>query len=122
MKPCLSCGEPSPKSRCPDCRKDVIRERKDSGQRTAAGGRWKRLSIRLRKLQGWCDHCGTTENLTVDHIIPVSERPDLEFVVENCRILCRSANAARGNRVTAEERAEVEARISARRRRRRVGG
>lgn len=117
-KPCVRCGELTEQSRCQDCRNDTNKERATNGKRTAAGARWKRLSIRLRKLQPWCDHCGTSDDLTVDHIIPVSERPDLEFKVENCRILCRPENAARGNRVTPEERAEVERRLLDKRRRR----
>jgi len=47
-----------------------------------------------------CQRCGATENLSLDHIIPFSfGGPDTE---ENLRVLCRSCNSARGNRVEIE--------------------
>lgn len=43
-----------------------------------------------------CLHCGTTENLSLDHIIPWSKGgPD---TYENFQTLCRSCNARKGNR------------------------
>ncbi|WP_268892839.1 HNH endonuclease [Tomitella fengzijianii] len=50
------------------------------------------FSKRLRRLQPWCSKCGSVNDLTVDHIIPVVHRPDLEFDVSNCDVLCRSCN------------------------------
>lgn len=44
-----------------------------------------------------CRRCGTTENLTVDHIIPViAEGPDR---LSNFQLLCRSCNSRKGGRV-----------------------
>lgn len=44
-----------------------------------------------------CQHCGTDQDLTLDHIIPWSHGgPDS---VDNLRLLCRSCNSKRGNRV-----------------------
>ena len=43
-----------------------------------------------------CLHCGTTENLSIDHIIPWSKGgPDAE---ENYQTLCRPCNARKGAR------------------------
>jgi hypothetical protein len=47
-----------------------------------------------------CQRCSATENLSLDHIIPYSfGGPDTE---ENLRVLCRSCNSSRGNRVEVE--------------------
>lgn len=44
-----------------------------------------------------CLFCGSTENLSLDHILPWSMGgPD---TVENLRVLCRSCNSRRGNRM-----------------------
>lgn len=51
------------------------------------------------KYQGWrkkvlkkgeyrCCLCGAMENLTCDHIIPISRDPTLEFDPDNGRVLC----------------------------------
>lgn len=47
---------------------------------------------------GWrCQECGTTEDLSLDHIYPWSlGGPDTE---ENLRTLCRSCNSRKGARV-----------------------
>ena len=44
-----------------------------------------------------CLHCGTTENLSMDHVIPWSlGGPDTE---DNLQTLCRSCNSKKGARV-----------------------
>lgn len=45
--------------------------------------------------------------MTVDHIIPLSERADLVHDELNCRVLCRPCNAARGDRCADPERQQV---------------
>ena len=37
---------------------------------------------------GKCVFCGSTENLTLDHIIPKSEVPELFWDINNARTLC----------------------------------
>lgn len=51
----------------------------------------------LTKNGGQCVHCGTTERLERDHIVPMSKGG--LTVPENLQPLCRSCNAAKGNRV-----------------------
>lgn len=114
LKPCLDCGEPSEGTRCDEHRRAQVRDRSRARTRRTDTARWKRLSRRLRKLSPFCEFCGATDTLSVDHIIPVSQRPDLEYVIDNCRILCRSCNSARGDRVTDDERAAVLQRIATR--------
>ena len=59
----------------------------------------------------FCEWCEATEQLSVDHVIPVSERPDLAYKVENCRVLCLSCNGKRANQYTDDERGTVLKRL-----------
>jgi 5-methylcytosine-specific restriction enzyme A len=113
VKPCLDCGEPTVGSRCDGCR--IARPSRPSNAhpllRTA---RWARLSRSLRKRSPFCEVCGRTDQLSVDHIVPASERPDLIFEIENLRVLCRHHNQSRGNRCTDQERQQVLAALAKR--------
>lgn len=56
----------------------------------------RRLRIMFRD-GGCCKHCGSTEDLAVDHIIPVSKGgADAD---ENLQTLCRTCNSAKGDRM-----------------------
>jgi 5-methylcytosine-specific restriction endonuclease McrA len=59
---------------------------------------WKTLARQVVREESTCwlrlPGC-TTRATTADHIIPVSERPDLFLVRANCRGACRSCNTAR---------------------------
>jgi 5-methylcytosine-specific restriction endonuclease McrA len=57
-------------------------------------------------------------DLTVDHIIPLSEAPELVREELNLRVICRGHNAQRGTKCSDEERNAVYAAIKARRERR----
>ncbi|WP_353961923.1 HNH endonuclease [Mycolicibacterium hippocampi] len=117
QRPCLGCSTLIPKgSRCGDCqpKRPATPGRKG---RTATDWRWRKLSQKLRRLSPFCEKCLATTDLTVDHIIPLSERPDLARDEPNCRVLCRLCNAARGERCTDQERQQVLATLGARQRR-----
>lgn len=58
--------------------------------------------------------CGTKDNLTGDHIIPVSERPDLAYELLNVTVRCRSCNGRRANHCTDAERQQVLDALAAR--------
>lgn len=106
-KPCIKCGEPSPGTHCPGCRPTdtrTTRDRKNNAQ-------WKNLSKRLRRLSPFCEFCGATEQLSVDHILPVSDYPELTYATENCRVLCKQCNGKRGNKFTATEAHTVLTRL-----------
>jgi 5-methylcytosine-specific restriction endonuclease McrA len=47
-------------------------------------------------MQPYCSWCGKTEDLTGDHITPLSKGGTNEAA--NVRVLCRSCNSRRGNR------------------------
>ncbi len=59
--------------------------------------RWKRLSKRLRRIQPWCSTCGSTEQLTIDHLTPVA-RGGAPYDLDNLDVLCRPCNSRKGNR------------------------
>ena len=44
----------------------------------------------------YCAHCGRTDDLTVDHIIPISNNGDDEL--DNLQILCRACNSSKKDR------------------------
>lgn len=43
-----------------------------------------------------CQHCGTWDDLSFDHVIPVSKGGKAEYL--NLQILCRPCNSRKGNR------------------------
>ena len=45
---------------------------------------------------GECQECGTTEDLTIDHIIPRTKNGPTEL--DNLQLLCRTCNSRKGNR------------------------
>lgn len=92
FQPCVECGELSDKNRCD-------RHRLKRGPKTNTShiaykndAKWKKLSKRLRKMSPHCELCGTSDDLTVDHIVRVVDRPDWAYEIDNCRILCRYHN------------------------------
>lgn len=44
----------------------------------------------------FCNHCGSLENLSIDHIIPYSLGG--ETTIDNSQVLCRKCNSKKGNR------------------------
>jgi len=52
------------------------------------------------KLASECWICGSTEKLTIDHIVPVSRGGDNS--IENLTTLCKSCNSSKGSRLYSE--------------------
>lgn len=101
-KPCLSCGDLSPASYCPTCNAERLRvreRRRGTTKQLGYGSSWKRLSAKARRLQPFCSTCGTSDDLTADHIIPLA-RSDrtAKVTIEQVAVLCRSCNARKGAR------------------------
>lgn len=67
-------------------------------RRRAQFGRHRdRLMLALIERDGYeCACCGSTEDITIDHIIPLSKGGDDEL--NNLRLLCRSCNSRKGDR------------------------
>lgn len=93
MQPCLVCGELSDRNRCTQHRPKDQRPR---DRVTRAGTqRWKRLSAHLRAQQPFCTRCGAVDDLTVDHIVPLSAGAD-PYNPTNLQVLCRRCNSQKG--------------------------
>jgi 5-methylcytosine-specific restriction endonuclease McrA len=85
-KPCLVCGVPSPSSRCALHRAARKRSRNANAATAKA----------VVEAQPWCSLCGSTRDLTSDHLVPLHAGGSNDPT--NQRTLCRSCNSARGNR------------------------
>jgi len=114
---CTVCGEPAEGSRCAAHRPPDARSGRGVGHANDDPV-FRAISVRLRKHSPFCQRCGSRADLTVDHIIPTSEAPELAREVRNMRVLCRSCNSRRGSICTDAERAGVRSAIAARARRR----
>lgn len=52
---------------------------------------------KLKRLGGKCQHCGTTDNITLDHILPISKGGTND--IRNLQPLCQSCNSRKNNKV-----------------------
>ncbi|RJQ68090.1 HNH endonuclease [Pseudonocardiaceae bacterium YIM PH 21723] len=108
-RPCLGCGRlTSNRSRCDACQQQWDRVQ-DSGRGSATqrgyGAQYQRVARQLiaehRQAHGaWCPGWARPphqdEDLTADHIVPLSK--DGTHQRSNLQVLCRTCNAAKGNR------------------------
>jgi 5-methylcytosine-specific restriction protein A len=120
LKPCIeaSCGElVDSGSRCEAHTIKRTRVQASAHQRGYTS-KWRSISAAARRKQPWCLDCGTTEGLTGDHIIPISEAPELALEALNVAVRCRRHNSQRSNQCTPEERPGVRDAIAARKARR----
>lgn len=105
-RPCLHCGDLiSTGTRCSTCTPAETGRDKTSAHWNNA--RWKNLSRRLRQQSPFCELCSSTSNLQVDHILPIVDYPELTYVAENLRVLCRTCNGRRGSTYTYAEATNV---------------
>lgn len=96
-RPCVDCGVVVRASRCAECMRFKERARPTRADR-GYDYSWKKLSKQLREQQPFCSIVGcTSTDLTVDHIIPLSDAPWLRLEISNLRVLCRSHNSQKGN-------------------------
>jgi len=101
-RPCLTCGEVSEGSRCPDHTRERHRDRTSARSR-GYDGRHDRLSKRARKLQPFCLDCLTTENLTLHHTEEAWRRHEARKPprLSDYVVLCGPCNNRRGSSRTA---------------------
>ena len=96
-RPCAGCGRVVRTSRCVECQRVKDRARPSRADR-GYDYQWKKLSKALREQQPFCSVEGcTNQDLTVDHIIPLSEAPWLRLEITNLKVLCRMHNSRKGN-------------------------
>lgn len=98
MSPCLTCGQPCTGPRCTEHTVDATLRGYDAS--------WKRLSKRARRLQPFCQTCGSTEDLQCDHTPEAWARKAAGKTIRlsDVQVLCgpcnRDAGAARGPSAT----------------------
>lgn len=104
-RPCLGCGQITQATRCTDCaalRSQRVEIRRGTSRDRGYDSRWDRLSRRARRMQPFCTDCGTTENLTADHLRwPARTLADVEVCCLDCNI---KRGAARGDNVRTDPR------------------
>lgn len=114
MQPCVECGELSDNNRCSRHKRKHTPKTTRSHAADFNRSKWRRLSQKLRKLSPFCEVCGTSDDLTVDHIVRVVDRPEWTYEPDNCRILCRYHNGVIARTpATAEVENEIGKKIAA---------
>lgn len=98
-RPCSGCGVViRGTSKCVQCRRAAERLRPKRSDR-GYDYKWAKLSKQLREQHPFCKECGTTKDLTVDHIIPLVDlHPELRYEISNLQVLCRRCNSRKGDR------------------------
>ncbi|MCB5179492.1 HNH endonuclease [Streptomyces antimicrobicus] len=74
-------------------------KRKHPSKNTRTAGRydyqWQKVRAEAIRLQPYCSFCGTSNDLTGDHILPLKEGGS--NTLDNVRVLCRQCNTRREN-------------------------
>jgi len=91
---CLDCSKLTRRSRCPDCERRYQLERQPKTAARGYGAAWQRLSRQVRQTRGRCEWCGSTADLTVDHLDSRATGPR-GLDPTNTRVLCRSCHGER---------------------------
>jgi 5-methylcytosine-specific restriction endonuclease McrA len=65
-----------------------------------SGRPWRRLREQVLREEPWCTLCGRRPSTQVDHILPLSQYPELAHERTNLRGSCARCNARRGAAMT----------------------
>lgn len=104
MRACADCGEPTEAyGRCEDCTASPVAQapgRHPSKSSTARGygTAWRKLSERARRMQPYCSHCGSHDDLTCDHSPEAWDRylAGKPIRLVDVDVLCRRCNSEKG--------------------------
>jgi 5-methylcytosine-specific restriction enzyme A len=96
VRPCLSCGRPTPKTRCPECAREQERSRRPSYRARGYDAEYQRNRKLLLAQYPTCAICGNAAATTADHIVPRSEGGSND--IANLRPACAKCNYGRGSR------------------------
>jgi 5-methylcytosine-specific restriction endonuclease McrA len=92
-KPCLVCGVVTDgPSWCPQ---HIPVRKRPAGRYNY---RWRKASKAARTAQPWCSRCGSTIDLTGDHVLPMARGGERNPEVEDIVVLCRRCNSSKGAR------------------------
>jgi len=73
-----------------DRKQDYNRHRRPASHAFYQSPEWRKLrGEAIRVLGRVCSGCGSTDRIHIDHVIPISERPDLALELRNLRPLCQ---------------------------------
>lgn len=100
LRPCLTCGEPSPESRCPDHAYAHARTReRETPEQRGYDSAWRRLSRRARSRQNFCTRCQSTRNLSVDHLPSAWWKKEhrLPITLRDVQVVCAKCQAELGS-------------------------
>jgi 5-methylcytosine-specific restriction endonuclease McrA len=89
-RPCLDCGTITRATRCPSCARHHDRQRQARRGDLYRKG-WPQRARAQVEAYPVCATCGSTTDLTADHVVPGWDESPLQT-------LCRACNAARANR------------------------
>jgi 5-methylcytosine-specific restriction endonuclease McrA len=92
LKTCLDCGELGDGTRCSTCQA----RHKPGAQARGYTRQWQSKAATIKRQQPSCAVCGSTLDLTVDHIVPKVVGGTDELT--NLQTLCRRCNGAKGGR------------------------
>lgn len=93
-RPCVDCGVVVRATRCVMCARKKERNRPTRTQR-GYDHYWRELSKQMRAAQPWCSKCGSTKDLTLDHITPLAQGGINDQ--SNAMVLCRRCNSQKGS-------------------------
>lgn len=95
LRPCLTCGKPtSYAARCPPhqrAHERAQRQRRGNDERQTYA--WQLRRRQAIDDQPWCQRCGATTNLTLDHLRPMARGGTMH---DGVQVLCARCNARRG--------------------------
>jgi 5-methylcytosine-specific restriction endonuclease McrA len=94
-RPCIDCNRLTRKTRCNECNRIKNRLRPTPAQR-GYGYEWQKISKAFRKENPYCFKCGTTVDLTTDHVIPLAKNGTHHW--SNLQTLCRKCNSIKGSK------------------------
>ena len=106
--PCLDCGIPTGKSRCPTCETNRQEEKELFAPRVRASSSkrgydhdWRTLRVKIlardKMVCHYCQRKMTTANATVDHVIALSNGGE-RLSESNLVSACRSCNSRKKDR------------------------
>lgn len=115
MRPCIECGTVALATRCEDCEVEQQQRREEhrgSARQRGYDSPWDRLSRKARRLQPFCTDCGSTVDLTCDHLPSAWERKaqGKPLRLADVDVLCGPCNKARGSSRRGTQRALAQTR------------
>ena len=92
-RPCSGCGVLVRDSRCSSCSR-LQQLRNPRRRHSQYDYEWQKMSKLARTLQPYCTKCGTTKDLTADHILSIAQGG--LNTLDNISVLCRKCNSSKG--------------------------